>query len=860
MKTIFSYSKIFTVLLSVLYIFGLIASFYNLEIILSILVFIFLVFIVLFRNFDFKKVIILYLIFFAGISRANNSYKIDNVLKDIKADNVIIKGQIVSSKDVSNKNNRVKFYLRADDVTIKNEKTDTNYNNINSKVLVSLDMADYIEDKIIIGDYIELQGKLRQPKEATNPHQFDYKQYLLNNDCTNVFYGNYTTFKVTGEPNFSVKNPRDCWYYALKKFELIRIKILEKHSKNIPPDRLKILGGLVFGDETISPDEKIKEDFKNSGLLHLLAASGLNVALIYGIWWRIASLIRFPYHLSILAGALFVIFYTFMTGFPPSIIRAGIIILFILLGKLIDRKADSVALIFFAAFLILLCSPKMFFDIGFQLSFVVTFGLVICCPIIISKFSKIEERFKNKHKNKRAFVKYILYLFSPVNLISILVVPLVAQLWVIPLQLHYFNNFAPMSIFANIAVIPFIGALSFIGFISSIIALVPYISDFMVFLFDFIASPLLLLLIKISEFFASFKFSIISTSGFNFVQIFTVWGIILIFVLNLKNNFQNKKHKILLVLSFILLALSFIKSDIFSKNPEIIMFDVENADCFLIKTPKHKYIMIDTGKKIFKGVSLAQIVINRYLRNERINKLEYLIITHFDIDHAGGAIDILNDAKVKNILIQKEEAKSFTSKEILEYLSENNFNYRIAKNNEVIYSEPDFKITSFKPEIKTKANKDKEDNETSIIILLTYKDKNVLFMADSGIEGFDAIKDGLPENIDIIKIGHHGAKGVIDKNMLRRIKPEYALISSGENKFNHPHYETLNLLYENNTRIFPTRDYGFVRIVLNKDKIFFKHFNKYKHKQEDIILPDYEKIFTEEKYIKKFVEENLKKN
>ena len=859
MKTLFSYKKIFTVLLSVLYIFGLTASFYNFEVIFSIIAFVLLTCLVIFLNFDFKKVIILYFIFFTGILRADNSYKIDNVLKDIKADNVVIKGQIVSSKDISNKNNRVKFYLKTNDITIKNERTDTNYNNINSKILVSLDMADLIEDKIIIGDYIELQGKISYPAEATNPHQFDYKRYLLNNDCTNVFYGNYKTLKITGEPSFSIKNPKECWYYTLKKFELTRIKILEKHSKNLPPDRLKILGGLVFGDETINPDEKIKEDFKNSGLLHLLAASGLNVTLIYGIWWQIASLIKFPYRLSILTGALFVILYTFMTGFPPSIIRAGIIILFILFGKLIDRKADSVALIFFAAFLILLCSPKMLFDIGFQLSFIVTFGLIVCCPVVISKFSNIEENYKNRHKNKPKLVRYFLYLFSPVNLISAAVVPLVAQLWVIPLQLHYFNNFAPMSVFANIAVVPFIGILSFIGFVSSIIALIPNISDFIIFLFDAVANPLLLLLIKISEFFASFKFSLVSTSGLNFIQIFAAWVVILIFTLNLKNNFQNKKHKLLLCLFLILFAASFIKSDIFSKNPEIIMFDVQNADCFLIKTPKHKYIMIDTGNKTYKGISSAQTVINRYLKNERINKLEYLIVSHFDIDHAGGVIDILDNTEVKNVLIQKEEIKSQTSKEILEYLKENNFNYKVAKNNEIIYTEPDFKIISYKPEIKT-VNKDKEDNKTSVVILVTYKDKNILFMADSDVEGFNSIKSNLPENINIIKIGHHGAKGVIDKSMLDKIKPEYALISAGENKFNHPCFETLKLLYENNVNVFSSKNYGFIRIILNEDKIIFKHFNKFKRKQEKIIITDYEKLFTEEQYIKGFIKENSEKD
>ena len=417
------------------------------------------------------------------------------------------------------------------------------------------------------------------------------------------------------------KTLKDRWYQILNYFETTRNKIIEKHSKYIKSPNLEILGGIVFGNETINPDEQTKENFKNSGLLHLLAASGLNVALIYGIWWWIASLIRFPYNLSILIGASFVILYTFMTGFPPSILRASIMLLFVLLGKIIDRNANSLALIFFVGLLLLIINPKMLFDVGFQLSFVVTIGLVTCCPVIISKFEKLDEKYKEKYKNASRFQKYLFFLFSPKSLVAIVAVPLVAQLFVIPLQMHYFNNFAPFSLFANIAVVPFIGVLSFIGFISSIFALIPFLNEPIIYLFDFIANPMLDLLVNISAFFASFKLSLISTIGLNVYQIFLFWLVVFLAILNLKNNFKNKKDLTLILISILVFFFSFIKF-----NPintlEVIMFDVGNADSFLIKTPKNKFIMIDTGKKSYKGTSSAQVIMNKNLKNERISKLE----------------------------------------------------------------------------------------------------------------------------------------------------------------------------------------------------------------------------------------------
>lgn len=840
MKEIFSYTKLFTILITIFYIFGLVGHFFEYEILFSAISFLLLLSLVLFLNIDFKKIIILYLVFFVGLIRADQSLKLSSILDDVYSNDAIINGQIISSADISNKNNRIKFFLKANEAQIDNE----NFKDINTKFLINLNEIENYKNEISIGDYIEIKGKLRHPNPASNPYQFDYQKYLLNKDVKNILYAD--GFKKIKEPDF--KN--DKWYFILKKLEKIRNNIIEKHSKNIKSPRLEILGGIVFGSATINPDEEIKENFKNSGLLHLLAASGLNVALIYGIWWWIASLIRFPYNLSIIIGALCVIFYTFMTGFPPSILRASIMLLFILLGKIIDRNANSLALIFFVGFLMLLISPKMIFDVGFQLSFIVTIGLVICIPIIISKFEKIEKKYKEKYKKSSRIKKYFISLISPSSLVAIVAVPLVAQLCVIPLQMYYFNNFTPFSLLANIAVVPFIGILSFIGFISSFFALIPVIGEKIIYIFDFIANPLLALLIKISEFFASFKCSLISTMGLNNFQIGIFWIIGLVFILNLKNNFKNKKQLISLLICFILFLVSFVHFK--SNDLEIMMFDVENADCFLIKTPKNKHIMIDTGKKSYNGSTSAKIIINKFLKNKRINKIEALIITHFDSDHCGGVIDILKENKISKIIIQNKTIKSQTSREIIDYLDKNNLNYFIAENSDEIYFEKDIKIKTFKPDLKN-------ENESSIITLLSYKDKNILFMGDSNIKGYENIKDHLPSKIEIIKIGHHGSKNSINDSMIKQLNPKYALISVGHNKFNHPHYDVIDTLEENNVKIISTKKYGFSKIVLNNKKEKIYYYDNSKKKLKEFVLKDNTSHpFHESEFMKNFIRKNSK--
>ncbi len=847
--------KSFTILLGVFYIFSIISVFYNLQKFFIFLIFLIISLLLIFFNYSRRRLCVLFLVFIFGVLRVGYDFnKIQNnpqdLLKDLNAKNAMLQGQIVSSKQITNQNSRIKFFLKTNQAQIE----DKIFDKTDSLVLVNLNYDKSQEDyfkKITIGDYIKVQGTLKPASDSTNPYQFNYKNYLLNKDCTNILYSNDSNnLKLYKTPKFG-KNLNDSWFFVLKQFEITRNKIIEKHAQNIKSPKLEILAGLVFGNETINPDDKVKEDFKNSGLLHLLAASGLNVALIYGIWWFIASSLRFPYNFSIFIGAFFVVLYTFMTGFPPSILRASIMLLFVLFGKLIDRKTSSIALIFFVGFLILLFQPKMFFDIGFQLSFMVTLGLVICCPVISDKFKVLDKKFKEKFKNEPALKRYFLNLFSIDNLVCAISVPLVAQLWVIPLQLHYFNNIAPLSVFANIAVVPFIGMLSFIGFVSSILALIPKISNAIVYIFDLIANPLLVLLLKISEFFASFKYSLISTSSFNIFQVFMFWGLILILTLNIK-SFSKKYLKIFILMLFVFL-LSFVKIDSFKNNLEIIAFDVRNADSFLIKTPNKKYIVIDAGKKGYRGLDDAQMIINPYLRNERIRKIDYLIITHFDLDHCGGALTLLKNFKVENIIIQNKIAKSKASFEILDYLNKNKLNYKVVKNDEIILKENNLEIRTLAPISNKSGSKlsKEEENETSIVTLLKFYDKTALFMGDSGVEGFSSIEEFIPDKINILKIGHHGAKNTINEKMLQKLKPDYSIISTGLNYYNHPDFETIDILQKNDINTMMTKNLGFIKFIITKDKILPYHYNSV----EKTLLPvsKQEIPFNKSKYFENFL-------
>ena len=248
-------------------------------------------------------------------------------------------------------------------------------------------------------------------------------------------------------------------------------------------------------------------------------------------------------------------------------------------------------------------------------------------------------------------------------------------------------------------------------------------------------------------------------------------------------------------------GLCFVKIN--DKKCRILAFSVGNADCFLIKTPQNKYIMIDTGRGAIKegGFSLSTTVIDKYFKNKAIKKLECLILTHYDSDHIGGTVDILESTKAETIILNRYNKETSTQNKTLDYIEKKKFHVSFAKNDNTVYSEPGLSLKTFVPDIKNSKNM---SNDTSIIVLLTYADFDMLFMADGGISSYNRIKKYLPEDIEVIKTGHHGASGTIDTAMLKNNHFNTAIISTGKNRYGHPDRKTIDTLIDNGIEFYRT--------------------------------------------------------
>ena len=734
--------------------------------------------ILLFSVLAYKKIfsktfaILLLLIFLlSGVYYNATAKKSDNLLKLAPSKNITATGRIISLPDKT-LYGRTRFFFKVYSLE-KNGKTEKI---INNKTIVNIYDNKRRFEKLNIGDVIEITGNLNIPFDSQNPSQFSYRNYLKDKKV-------FTTISSRGE-NYELKKDRNIFWSFIKNINLTRDKIIKKHSQYLKSPNLELLGSIVFGDNAVGVPDSVTDSFVHSGLLHLLAASGLNVALIFGIWFFLLAKLNINYRVNILSGMAVILVYMLMTGLPPSITRAGIMLELALLAKLIDRKSEAMTLLAVVGAAMLLYNPLYIKDISFQLSFIVTFGLIFCAKLINHKFNLI-----------------------PLWASSAVLIPLIAQMWVLGFQVFYFNNIAPYSVFANIIVLPLVGVISFCGFAGSIISLIPYTSP-LCFLLDKAVSPFLSAILLISNFCKKLPHSLEYLHQPSAFDVFIYYTIIFILFLIIQTKLPQKVSKTLKYLTAILiLTLSFSYSKPAPPDTlDIIFFSVGNADAILIKTPENNYITVDSGNLGFGGYSSGRGIINEYFKDNGIKTLSTMIFTHYDRDHIGGGADVIKFAEVKSVIMPESKCTTSTCRLLFDELNKS------SKTKKYIIDTSKELVLSNRVKTKIIAPKAKNENDSSLVTYLVHNKFSALLLGDNTKKSFPEIKKHLTQPITILKLGHHGGARTIDDDMLDFFTPKLIVISVGQNSYRHPNKKTLEIIERHKIPILRTDKDNAVKI------------------------------------------------
>ena len=443
--------------------------------------------------------------------------------------------------------------------------------------------------------------------------------------------------------------------------------------------------------------------------------------------------------------------FLFLTGFSSSVYR--VVIFYIL--KFFCKKKSNIYLLILTMDILLLIDPFRIFDLGFIYSFITTFGIFY---------------YKDYIKNI-IHLSFITFLFS---------LPITA------LVNYEINLF---SIINNLIFVP-------------IISYVVYPLCLISFFFSFL-NPLFSIVINIlnnlNEFFNHFAI-FITIPKFNILLLLIYYFILL------------KKYNKLLLILVLLINILIPKLD---NNYYVYYLDVGQGDSTALISPHNKnVILIDTGGKTNSSYKVSDNTI-KFLKSKGISKIDYLILTHGDYDHAGDAINIINKIKVKHVIFNNDSYKNIES-DIIKVLKSKKINYT-KENKTVLFGNTRLLFLHH--------NLYEDENNNSIINYLNIYNNQFLFMGDASLDREqELIKKYNLTNIDFLKVGHHGSKTSSSDYFINIIKPKYSIISVGlNNKYNHPSKETLNNL--KNTIIYRTDYDGTIEVKINKKKLKITNYS-----------------------------------
>ncbi len=511
---------------------------------------------------------------------------------------------------------------------------------------------------------------------------------------------------------------------------------------------------LLFCDNTLS--KEIKESYRINGISHLFSVSGMHINFFVSIIYLYLNKITYNKRIKYLITNIFII--TYLILFPSSsLLRSAVMSILYSINYLLKLKIKKIDILLLTLGVSLLINPFIIYDLGYIYSYTITFFLVLSSSTL-----------KKKNKiNKIIYISLLSFLAS------------------IPITIYNSFEINIISILLNIILVPII---SIIILPLTILTYIFPILDSILYLFTNTLETISLFISKIN----------ITKIIFPKPSLLIIVLYYIIFLL----SYQNKKY---FYLNIILLIIIYIYPYL-NSNFEVVMFEVGEADCHLIKYPYNKNtILIDTGKNEYK---IKNEVIP-YLKSIGIKKIDYLIITHGDLDHIGGSITLINNFQVKNVILNKG---TFTDleKELIKNLNKKKIPYQININKINISNHTIYLLNN------TKYN---NENDNSIITYFTYQKYKFLYMGDASITTEDNLLENYNlNNISILKVGHHGSNTSSSKDFISQINPSISLISVGENNiYHHPNKEVINNLFK--SRIYRTDINNMVKLTINSKGI-----------------------------------------
>lgn len=320
---------------------------------------------------------------------------------------------------------------------------------VSGLVQVSLPLASDSQSENIprYGDTVALTGRFDLPEDLRNPGGFDYRANLTRKAIyTTLLVRRPQEGRVVSEAN---GNPILRFAFAL------RSRILQQSRAALPPESAAVLNGILLGSRSELP-LNLRDAFERTGTAHVLATAGLHIGIFVGLLFGLLRLFSVGRKYATFSCLMALTLFAIMAGGRPSVLRAALVAGLFLAGFVLEREPDWWNITAFAALLLLLQSPLLLFEEGFQLSFVTVITLVLLMPLFAPFLKRFRPDFRDSFpvRVRKLIIEYFAVCF---------VVSIAAQIAVAPLLAYYNHEFSFVSIFANATVVPLVAPLFALG-------------------------------------------------------------------------------------------------------------------------------------------------------------------------------------------------------------------------------------------------------------------------------------------------------------------------------------------------------------------------------------------------------------
>ena len=566
-----------------------------------------------------------------------------------------------------------------------------------------------------------------------------------------------------------------CWTVPLLDMPAVwRQELLGIIDDCFEADTAGFAKALLLGDRT-GIDYETDTAFKVSGISHIIAVSGLHLSILFAFVTVLSGRRRF---LTSLIGIPLIFLFAAMVGFTPSVTRAAVMQSMMMLAMVFKREYDPPTELAFSALVMLAWNPLVITSVSFQLSFACMAGIFLFAEPI------------------RGWLCHEKRLGEPANGLE-----------------RWFTTSVSISLSANVLTTPLValyfGTVSLVGAVSNLLTLWVISGIFygvigvcaLGFAFTgaakalaWVISWLIRFVLWISKTLAAFPLAAVYTKSVYIV----IWLVGLYVLLAVYLHMKKKPAALFAGLAMVTLCLSLLLSwtEPLMGNGRMTVLDVGQGQAILLQS-EGKTFLVDCGGDYEDDAADA---VAETLLSQGISRLDGVILTHYDRDHAGGVPLLLTRIRADVILVPFANDENNVGLQLAEMAGSR---VQIVREDSVL-SYGDVKLTLFAPESYNSGN------ESSMCVLFQAGNCDILITGDRGEDGERLLLNrvDLPQ-VDVLVVGHHGSKHSTSEALLEAVRPKYAFISVREgNSYGHPAQEILERLKEFGCEIFRTDEDG----------------------------------------------------